>query len=91
MSVLQKDELTAYPSPFTSTATIRVQPSIKGNVKLEVYDVHGKLVKKIFSGSLEAGRSVNFLLNGSDLAKGVYIIRLVTPTQVINKKITYSR
>ena len=91
MQLIPQSEMKAYPSPFTSTATIRVNPAETGNVKLELYDLHGKLVKSIYSGLLEAGTTRNFLLDGNGLSKGVYIIRFSGKSKMINQKINYNK
>jgi hypothetical protein len=84
-------ELNVYPNPFTSNATIRVHAEKSGAAKVEVYDLHGRLVKKVFSGWLEGGIVSKYALESSQLTSGVYFIRLTLKSKVINQKITCSK
>ena len=69
-----------YPNPFNPTTTISFSLPKSEVVKLEVYDVLGKLVKIIADNAMSAG---NYAMtwdgqdaNGSKVASGMYIYRL---------------
>jgi len=75
--------LNAYPNPFTSGTTVQFTlTQDEQHVVLEVYDLNGNLVERLFEGSAAAERAHSFTLNGSSLRKNVYILRLVTSSQV---------
>ena len=90
---LLKDELksldfsiTAYPNPFNPQTTIKITlPELK-NVTLEVYNMLGQKVQTLANGKLEAGEH-NFQFNGSYLATGTYLYRLVAGEKVQSGKI----
>jgi len=69
-----------YPNPFNPTTTIRFGLPEAGYVKVEVFDVQGRLVSGLGMGRhgdlpLQAGyHEVTF--DGSKLASGVYIYRI---------------
>jgi len=64
-----------YPNPFNPTATIGFALPEASLVKLEIYDVSGRLVKTLIDGTRSAGNhSVTF--NADGLASGLYIYRL---------------
>ncbi|MCX6641400.1 MAG: T9SS type A sorting domain-containing protein [bacterium] len=64
-----------YPNPFNPTTTISYQLPAKSQVKLEVFDVSGRLVTTLINGWREAGtHEVTF--DGSGLAAGVYVYHL---------------
>jgi hypothetical protein len=66
----------AYPNPFNPATTLKFSVPRAGNVSLKVYDVAGRVVAELHSGSLEAGQfSIDF--NGNNLASGTYFARLV--------------
>ncbi|MCX7833551.1 MAG: T9SS type A sorting domain-containing protein, partial [Ignavibacteria bacterium] len=75
-----------YPNPFNPTTTIKF--SIKENsfVKLNLYDITGRLVKEIYSGFLKNG-IYSTLLNASDLNSGIYFIRFIAGDYIENKKV----
>ncbi len=65
-------------------------------VKLTVYDIQGRRVKLLYSGSPPAGRVRTVRFDGFDqqgnsLAGGVYFYRLETPTETLEKKMIVLR
>ncbi|MEJ8800545.1 LamG-like jellyroll fold domain-containing protein [Pontibacter sp. H249] len=69
-------ELLAYPNPFNSVATISFSLLEEGNYLVVVYDSKGAVVKELTQGRAGAGEEVNVELNGQELAKGLYLVRL---------------
>ncbi len=66
-----------YPNPFNPSTTIKFSMSKASNVRLEVFDVLGRLVAVQDLGVRQAGdQEVEF--NGLKLASGVYTYRLRT-------------
>ncbi|NNE70324.1 MAG: T9SS type A sorting domain-containing protein, partial [Rhodothermales bacterium] len=66
-----------YPNPFNPVTTIAFDLPATGNVRLAVYDVLGREVALLVSGSLEAGaHSVRF--DAQNLPSGSYLYRLDT-------------
>lgn len=75
--------LSAYPNPFTSETTVQFTlGQAEEKAVLEVYDLNGNRVARLFEGSAAAERAYTFTLNGSTLRNNVYIVRLVTSGQV---------
>jgi hypothetical protein len=83
--------LQAYPNPFKSSSNIILTASEKGEIKMELYDLKGRLVRKLFKGDVDAGVPTTIKLKEDGLARGVYIIHLVSKNGVLNKKITLAR
>jgi len=75
-----------YPNPFNPTATIPVNLSQGGHVKLTVYDLRGRLVRTLQDGALAAGNH-NFTFRGDGLGSGAYICRFETPQGVETQRI----
>lgn len=75
-----------YPNPFNPTTTIQFELPSETSVRLQVFDVTGRLVTTLVDGSMSAGvhRAV---LNGTQLASGIYLYRLETGTSTITKKL----
>ena len=84
-----------YPNPFNRTTIIPVSLS-KSTEKatLQVYDLLGRKIKTIYSGSLSAGVNI-FRWNGSDdmnraVASGVYFYRLQIDNRSFSKRLILS-
>ncbi len=73
-----------YPNPFNPSTTINFAIDQSGLVKVQVYDILGRLVSTIVETDLPAGtHSVNF--NASNLSSGLYVYRLTAGDQVSSK------
>jgi endoglucanase len=79
--------LSVYPNPFTNHTTLEFALPQAGPATLEVYDVQNRLVRRLFAGSAEAGERRQFSLDGPSLPVGVYLVRLVTASQVYTQKL----
>ncbi|MCK6603878.1 MAG: serine hydrolase [Ignavibacteriaceae bacterium] len=71
----QSITLSNYPNPFNPSTNITFSLPSEGLVKLEVYNTAGEKLKEILNEEREAGTHT-FHFSGSDLATGVYLIRL---------------
>ncbi|MDP8238095.1 MAG: T9SS type A sorting domain-containing protein [Candidatus Hatepunaea meridiana] len=79
-----------YPNPFNSTTTIRYSLSSSSQVSLQVYNLSGQLINKLFEGYKKAGiHSTN--LNANNLPSGLYFIRLKASEQVFTQKVILIR
>ena len=68
-----------YPNPFNAITTIPLELTQKATVILEIYDLLGRKIEKLFQGNLEAGKHCfNFpdLESDCNLHSGVYLCRL---------------
>jgi len=68
----------AYPNPFNPVTTINYELSAAGRVSLAIYDIHGRIVKKLADDRLTAGHH-SVIWDASANASGLYFVRLVTP------------
>ncbi|MBU1881464.1 T9SS type A sorting domain-containing protein, partial [bacterium] len=74
-----------YPNPFNPVVTISYQQAAYSSVKLQIYDIAGKLVDTLVEGSYPAGYyQVTF--NGTGLASGLYLARLAAGENVQTAK-----
>jgi aminopeptidase N len=82
-----------YPNPFNSQTTIEIELSFSAEIELQVYDVLGRAVKKIFSGRLYAGtRLLTWDGRGEDdkeVSSGTYFIMLSAKNQHSDKKVVF--
>jgi beta-glucanase (GH16 family) len=72
------------PNPFNPSTTVHFQvPDGGGNVVIDVFDIHGRRVRRLADRSFAAG-AVSLTWDGSDdagerVASGVYFCRMTTP------------
>jgi hypothetical protein len=64
-----------YPNPFNPITTINYTLQNNCNVKLTVFDVSGREVKKLVNQNQNSGR-YSVLFDASNLASGIYIYKL---------------
>jgi hypothetical protein len=74
-----------YPNPFNPTTEIQFSIAKGGFTTLKVYDMLGKEVATLVNEHLNPG-TFKSTVDGSKLASGTYLYRLVSGTQVITKK-----
>lgn len=79
--------LDGYPNPFTHAATVRFElPVSEQKVFLDVYDVYGNRLARLYEGSAEAGRSYSFAVDADRIGGRIFFARLVTSRAVYNFK-----
>lgn len=76
-----------YPSPFSDKTTIAFVLDKEEPYTLEVYDLNGKLVRKLTSGTAHPGKLYEFEMDASEMPKGMFITRLSTPSSIYNLRI----
>jgi hypothetical protein len=76
-----------YPNPFNPTATIPVEITRDTSLRLDVYDLRGRLVDRLHDGAISAGMH-NFTFTGETLPSGVYFCRMKTPQGVSSRGMT---
>ena len=74
-----------YPNPFNPTTVIAFHLPIEQKVSLRVYDLLGREIRVLADGMLSAGDHFS-QFDGSGLASGVYVYRIVAGTHVESRK-----
>jgi len=74
-----------YPNPFNPTTIIAFHLPIEQKVSLRVYDLLGREIRVLADGMLSAGDHCS-QFDGSGLASGVYVYRLIAGTHVESRK-----
>ena len=78
--------LNAYPNPFNPHTTLTYTMETMGGVSLEVYNISGSLVAKVFNGFQTAGvHEVSF--NAASLPSGIYIAQLHAGGRIQTEKL----
>ena len=81
-----EQSLRVYPNPVRSWAKIEFAIEKEQFVRIELVDESGRLVQVLTTGKLDAG-SHAFDLSSEHLQNGMYMIRVKTIDQVIQKKL----
>ncbi|MBK8982076.1 MAG: T9SS type A sorting domain-containing protein [Ignavibacteria bacterium] len=66
-----------YPNPFNPKTIINYEIGFTSNVKLEVYDISGRMIKQLVNQKQNPGK-YNYTFDGSDLPSAVYFYKLTT-------------
>ncbi len=79
-----------YPNPFNPATKIPFNLSKTAEVHVGIHDIQGRLVKKLFSGLLNAG-SYELTWNGrntfqQNVTSGIYIYTLATPEYNLSRR-----
>jgi hypothetical protein len=86
-----ESSLEVYPNPFKSVATARFFANESGIAALDVYDVNGRKVQRLFNGKVDANTSKSFNLQSKGLANGVYVLRYTLNGKFLNKKVVLAK
>lgn len=76
-----------YPNPFNPTTNIQFVLPTSGSVRLQVFDINGKLVQTLAESSLSAGEHT-ITFDAKNLPSGTYLYRLQTPYGSSSKTMT---
>lgn len=64
-----------YPNPFNPRSSASITVSESQNLRVDVYDVAGRHVARLFDGQVDAHRPTRVLFNGAGLPSGTYVVR----------------
>ena len=76
-----------YPNPANPNTTIKYSIPLEDKVKLQVYDITGKLVKTLVNEKQRAGE-YKVDLNASGFSSGIYLYRIETSAGIQTNKLT---
>lgn len=76
-----------YPNPFNPTTTIRFSVPSPQHVELGIYDLRGRLVRRLLSDQVEGGVH-DVVLHADGLASGIYVYRLQTAAGIAARTMT---
>jgi len=78
--------LSSSPNPFNSSTRIAFSLPQAGSMRLNVYDLSGRLIRTLADGRMESGEhSVSF--DAGALPSGLYFARLQTASRVLTQKL----
>ena len=76
-----------YPNPFNPITNLSFSVPIKSHVKIEIYDIQGRLVQEIFNDLINPGiHNIKWMAN--NYASGIYFVNMVSGDFSSTQKIT---
>jgi len=84
------------PNPFNPSTTISFTLPAECAVRLDVYDVSGRLVARLVDGARQGAGTHDVEWNGRDVsgraaASGIYVYRLIAGKETISRKMVLLR
>lgn len=76
-----------YPNPFNPVTFIRLGIPFSSNIKLNVFDVNGRLVENLYDGNITAG-AFEFKWDAANFSSGIYFAKLESEGYSEIKKMT---
>jgi N-acetylneuraminic acid mutarotase len=84
-------KLEASPNPFSEKVTFHFTVEKTQPASLEIYDMKGVLVRKLFEGEAQAGRHYQVEWNAALFKSGLFIGRLTSGNQSVTRKVILQR
>ena len=76
-----------YPNPFSYLAWVDFTLSKSEHFSVLVLDMSGRIVTRVATGVAEAGIPNRFQLSSSEMAEGIYLVRLITDGSIQTKRL----
>jgi hypothetical protein len=87
VNIEEKMNVSVFPNPFIENATVYYTLTEDAKVKVELYDMSGKMVTQLFEGNQKAG-SYNNTFNGKSFGgSGMLIVKLTVNGEVFSRQI----
>ena len=75
-----------YPNPFNPSTNIEFILNKSSQVKLEIFNIKGEIIKQVMESKLDKGK-YNFDFNGQNLNSGSYLFRVTTEEGQYSRKL----
>ncbi|MBW8051868.1 MAG: T9SS type A sorting domain-containing protein [Cytophagales bacterium] len=87
-NILSQENFYLYPNPTNGIFNLEVSLNNKESIKIVISDILGNEIYAVSEGAI---LQKNYQINLSSYPNGIYIVRLITNDEVINKKIILSK
>ncbi len=90
--VLQSDPIagiSAFPNSFADYTTIKLNLSVAQDIRLEIVDINGRVVKIIKDCYMPSGTHFFDWIPDGNISGGIYIIRMLTSNLIYNEKVSF--
>lgn len=76
-----------YPNPFNGSAKLEFRATAAERTTVEIYNTQGVLVAKLFDAITEQGEVYQASIDGTQWAKGLYLVKIVSATEIQHLKL----
>ncbi|MBX7156750.1 MAG: T9SS type A sorting domain-containing protein [Bacteriodetes bacterium] len=83
-------KIDVFPNPTNVSSTLQIEGVNTTNAVIQLVDINGKLIQEIYSGSIQKG-SNKFPINCTNLANGLYQIKINIDGKIVNQKLTVAQ
>ena len=84
-------DLNVYPNPFSTETRIEWKSGITAATQILLFDMNGRVVKKIFEGNSTENQTYFYNLNAETLDAGIYTLKVITNENVNQQKIVFTK
>jgi WD40 repeat protein len=88
--IATQTELSIIPNPSISSSVISFSLPTNQNVKVEIFDIQGNLLKTLHSGMLDA-TTHQFVWATEDVSQGTYFVKLTTPFKTYSQQVQITK
>ncbi len=78
----------AYPNPFNPQSQFTLQIPESEHVRIDLFDVTGRLVETLYDDVLASGTQHRFTIDGSSLSSGIYLYRIAGKSFTESRRVT---
>jgi len=79
-----------YPNPFNPSTVISYTLPVMSNIVIEIYNINGELVKRLFEGTQDAGIHSQ-VWDAKNVTSGIYFCKLKLPKEIQTVKMLLSK
>jgi hypothetical protein len=88
VQMFKPTSLSVAPNPARDEITLSISTQEQGNFRIEIYDIHGKIVHKDdFKRSANVLEIIEFNVNTKSIGNGTYTIQLITPWNKLSEQV----
>jgi hypothetical protein len=88
VQMFKPTSLSVAPNPARDEITLSISTQEQGNFRIEIYDIHGKIVHKDdFKRSANVLEIIEFSVNTKSIGNGTYTIQLITPWNKLSEQV----
>jgi hypothetical protein len=81
-----------FPNPFINSATISYNITQDAKVKVDVYDISGKLMANLFEGNQNSGNyNLTYSAKGAASASGIFIVKMTVNDEIFSRQLVQMR
>jgi len=79
-------DVIAYPNPTINDVKVVFEINDVDNLKVQIVDVHGRLVKLIHNDRPKREGTIEFTMNTAPLSSGIYFLQIIADGQSIGNE-----